>query len=188
MTRDFCVRLVYSDQQASIWPSWARSDSENGRNQTVGIFLEQLQFAGLRWSCRDWWHQTCAPFHTRKRVVTACWFQLHDEGAQYFSLSPVTTSRVKIRYFAHPSVRNQRTAEFSFEESKCAITCNNDTGILHRSVRNVDPVCFAEATRLSSIWNRVGFSRRLFLPKVKHYLRAAPTSVCNFSVIKMYWK
>ena len=44
MTRDFCVGLVYSDEQASIWSFCARSDSDNGRNQTATFFPQQLQF------------------------------------------------------------------------------------------------------------------------------------------------
>ena len=35
------------------------------------FFAQQLQFAWLCSSCRDWWHQTCPPFHTRKRDVPA---------------------------------------------------------------------------------------------------------------------
>ena len=42
----------------------------------------------------------------------------------------------------HTFVRNQRTSEFSFAESKCADTGTTNRGILLRSVRNV-PVCFA---------------------------------------------
>ena len=71
MTRDFCVVLVYSNEQASIWSSKGRSESDNGRNQTAAFFSsQQLQFARLRWICRDWWHQACPPLHTRKRDVT----------------------------------------------------------------------------------------------------------------------
>ena len=47
MTRDFCVGSVYSDEQASIWPSWARSDSDDGRNQTAGFFFRN-KFGGTR--------------------------------------------------------------------------------------------------------------------------------------------
>ena len=35
---------VYSDEQASIWPSWARSDSENCRNDTQGFFFFSNNF------------------------------------------------------------------------------------------------------------------------------------------------
>ena len=42
-----------------------------------------------------------------------------------------------------PSVKNQRTSKFTFAESKCADTGTNDTGILQRSVRGLEPVCFA---------------------------------------------
>ena len=34
----FCVGLVYLDEQASIWPSKTRSDSENGKKQTGAFF------------------------------------------------------------------------------------------------------------------------------------------------------
>ena len=39
MTRDFCVGFVHSNEQASNWHSWARSDSDNGRNETAGFFF-----------------------------------------------------------------------------------------------------------------------------------------------------
>ena len=39
MTRDFCVVLVYSNEQDSIWPSEARSDSDNGRIETNNFIL-----------------------------------------------------------------------------------------------------------------------------------------------------
>ena len=138
-----CVGLDHSDEQASISPSWARPDSDNGRNQTAVLSSQQIQFLWLRWSCRDWWHQTCPPFQPRKRHVTASWLQLRHVGAQYSVLSPVTTFRVRIGLFAHPSVSNQRTSEFSLTESKCADTGSYNTGILQRIVRNVEPVCFA---------------------------------------------
>ena len=44
MTRDFCIVLVYSSEQTSIWPSWARSDSDNGRNETEGFFSATTSF------------------------------------------------------------------------------------------------------------------------------------------------
>ena len=51
------------------------------------LLPRQLQFAWLRWSCRDQWHQTCPPFHTWvKRNVTTSWFRLHHVGAQYSSV------------------------------------------------------------------------------------------------------
>ena len=71
MTRDFCVGCVYSDEQASIWPSQTRSDPDNGRNQTAGFVVCRNNF-NFRGCCGDWWHETCPQLHTRKRHVTAC--------------------------------------------------------------------------------------------------------------------
>ena len=65
-------------------------------------------------------------------------------GAQYFVLSLVTTSCVKIGYFANTCVKNQRTSELSLAES------NNDSGILQRSLRSVEPVCFPASHRALS--------------------------------------
>ena len=131
MTRDFCVVLVHSIRFWQ-WQKW-----------NWGLFCQQqLQIAWLRWSWGDWWHETCPQLHTRKRQFTACWFQLHHVGAQYSVLSLVTTSCVEIGYFANTSVKNQRTSELSLAESKCADTDTYDSGILHRSLRSVEPVCF----------------------------------------------
>ena len=77
--------------------------------------------------------------------------KLHHVGAQYSVLSLVTTSCVKIEYFANTSVKNQRTSELSVAESKCADTDASDSGILQRSLRTVEPVdAFLQATWLSS--------------------------------------
>ena len=71
-------------------------------------------------------------------------------GAQYSVLPLVTTFCVKIGYFANTSVKNQRTSELSFAESKCADTGTNDSGILQRSLRSVEPVCFPASYRALS--------------------------------------
>ena len=71
--------------------------------------------------------------------------------------------------------KNQRTSELSFAESKCADTGTNDSGILQRSLRSVEPVFFPASHRALSHMKPRGSLARLFLPKVKHYLRAAPT-------------
>ena len=39
MTGDFCFVSVQSDEKTSNWPSQARSDSDNGRNETEGFFF-----------------------------------------------------------------------------------------------------------------------------------------------------
>ena len=70
------------------------------------------------------------------------------------------------------TVRNQRSSEFSFAESKCADTGTNDPGILERSVRSVEPVCFATSPKALFAWVSEGDCS---FPKVKHYLRATPT-------------
>ena len=68
-------------------------------------------------------------------------------GAPNSVLSLVTTSCVKIGHFANTSVKNQRTSELSFAESKCADKGTNDSGILQRSLRSVEPVCFPASHR-----------------------------------------
>ena len=42
MTRDFFVVSVYSNEQTSIWSSWAPSDSDNGRNETEGFLFGNI--------------------------------------------------------------------------------------------------------------------------------------------------
>ena len=71
-------------------------------------------------------------------------------GGQYSVLSLVTTSCVKIGYFANTSVKKQRTSELSFAESKCADTGTNDSDILQRSLRSVEAVCFPASHRALS--------------------------------------
>ena len=50
MARDSCVGLVCSNEQASIWPSKGRSDSDQWQKSNCGLFffLQQLQCAWLR--------------------------------------------------------------------------------------------------------------------------------------------
>ena len=178
----------------------------HGQSLTMAViklpdfFQHQLQFAWLRWSCSDWWHEMCPQLHTRKRLlipIKSC------VGSQYSVFSLVTTSCVKIGYFAHSSIRNKRTSEFSVAKSKWADTGTNDSGILQRSLRSVEPVCFASSHMAFFHMKPRGLLRRPFLPKVKHYTRAAPTLKIHikrieeafflpggeyFSVTKMYLK
>ena len=80
---------------------------------------------------------------------------------------------VKIGSFALSSFRNRRVSEFSLAESWCADTGTNDTGILQRSVRGVEPLCFATshkalfhmkqrasptAAKLAVVWTLLGGS------------------------------
>ena len=85
-------------------------------------------------------------------------------------LSLVTTSCVKIGHLANTSVKNQRSSDLIFAESKCADTgTNNDSGILQRSQRSVEPMCFRA-------------SHRALLPHETAWvscLRAAPTFKFN---------
>ena len=153
--------FVYSKEQASIWPSWARSDSDSRRNQTAGFFSQQLQSAWLAWSCRDWWHQTCPPFNTRKEDVT-------DSSIPCCLLSRPPAGNL------HTSPSKTRE-EISFAESKCADTGTNDWHSSKKCQKRRD--CVLCCKPLGSFPHGVGLLKRLFLPKVKHYLQAAPTLI-----------
>ena len=74
------------------------------------------------------------------------------------------------------AVKNQRTSELSFAESKCADTGTNDSGILQRSLRSVEPVCFPASHRaLSHMKLRGSLAATVLTEGKKHFLRAAPT-------------
>ena len=68
MTRDFCVGLYYSDEQASLCPP-GPGQTPTGQKSNCGIVPQQLQFAWLCWSCHDWWHQTCHHFTHVKEML-----------------------------------------------------------------------------------------------------------------------
>ena len=86
----------------------------------------------------------CPTFHTRERNVYCLLIPITSRGRPVFR-------GVSCRDFlcqdwvicTHASVKNQRTSEFSFAESKCADTGTNDPDILQRSVRSVERVCLA---------------------------------------------
>ena len=148
MTRDFCVVLVYSKEQTSIWPSMARSDSDNGRTETAGFFFSSNNSnlrgcAGVAATGGTRRAHNCIPV---KDIVLLA-DSNYITGAQYSVLSLVTTSCVKIGYYVNTSVKNQRTSGLSCAESKCADTGTNDSGILQRSLRSVEPVCFPASHR-----------------------------------------
>ena len=62
-------------------------------------------------------------------------------------------------------VKNQRTSELSFAEPKCADTGTNDSGILQRSLRSVEPVCFLASHRALSHMKPRGSLAANFLTK-----------------------
>ena len=166
-TRYSFVGLVCSDEQPSIWP--ARSDSDNGRNQNSGLFFpQQLQFAWLCCSCRYWRHQTCLPFHTRKK---RCYLLT---GSNYITWAPSVPCCLLSRhllsrwgYFAHPSVRNQRPSDISFAESKCVPTT--------LAFFNGVSVAWSLCALLHLFHMKPRGSLAATVLTVKHCLRAAPT-------------
>ena len=126
-TRDFCVALVYSNEQASICPSQARSDSDNGRNDgCAGVAAT----GGTRRA------HNCIPAKDILLLADSNYITW-----VYAVLSLDTTSCVKSGKFANTSVSDQRTSELSFAVSKCADT---------RSPRSAEPVCFPASHRALS--------------------------------------
>ena len=112
------------------------------------FFPQQIQIARLRWRFRDRWHQTCPPLHTRKREV----LRLADSNCITWapSIPCCLLSRPHVSRFGHLLALlfiNQRSTRSSLAESLCADMGNNDTGILQRSVRSVEPVCFAASRK-----------------------------------------
>ena len=108
-------------------------------------------------------------------------------GAQYSVLSLVTTPCVEIKYFENTSVKKQRTSELSFAESQCADAGTNDSGILQRSLKSVEPVCFPASHRAlfphETAWVSCGDcsyrkKNTLGAPTLKFYIRRREEAFC----------
>ena len=103
-TRDFCVGFVFSSEQASIWPSWARSDSDNGRN---GFFFRNnrsrapaIQFSTFGAACTN--ERRVSGHHlgfhaVRKTIVIQCLLAALEE---FPLLCDVRSARLCRRPFA----------------------------------------------------------------------------------------
>ena len=136
------------DEQAPIWPSWARSDSGNGRNETEGsatTIICEIALELRRLVARD-----VLTIANPSKTFYCLLIPITSRGRPVFRVVSFHDLLCQDWVFCNTSVKDQRTSELSFAESKCADTSTNDSGILQRSLRSVEPVCFAASHRALS--------------------------------------
>ena len=120
-----------------------RSDSDKGRNQTAGFF-NLRGCAGVAATDGTRRAHNCIPVQDILLLADSNYITWAPSIPCCLLLRP-PVSRLGILQTL-PS-KTKRTSEMSFAESKCADTGTNDSGILPRSLRSVEPVCFPASHR-----------------------------------------
>ena len=111
MTRDFCVGLVYLDEQATSGPPRHGLILTMAEIKLLAFFFNIFNLRGCASVAA-----TCGTRRAHHFTHVKEMLLLPDKNyitwASSIPCSPVTTSCVNIGYFAHTSIRNQRTSEF----------------------------------------------------------------------------
>ena len=121
------------------------------------VFPQQLRFVCLLWNCRGWW-RACPLDRTRERHGFYCLLiPITSCGRPAFLVVSCHDFLVQDRVNLHTLSPETKELYFSLERSLCADMGNNDTGILLRSARGVEPLCFPCSHKALFHMNPCGF-------------------------------